>query len=279
MSNHKILPHELLGHSYCGYLIEALVEHNDVTGIFVSQKNDGYYILKVALSQEAVSLIEHEERIIKGMTHWGIVSFISRIEIHGFPVLVLHRYIRGTLTQYIGLLSVQEISNIFICLCEVCSFLLENDILHRDIKPDNIVLDDTGRPVLIDFGTSCFVGMQEEYFIGTVEYAAPELMEGHKATFDSEMYSVASVVYTLLHGLPPSKEKAVQIKHGLGPQADMKLNQMLRREVRPKREKEKNRPRKQTLEKAKIREGTRPYLFVLFAIVIALWGVFMLFRV
>jgi len=275
LSNHKILPHELIGYSYCGYHIEVLVEHNDVTGIFVSQKNDEYYILKVALTREAVSLVDHEEHIIKSMTHWGVVSFISRIEINGFPALVLHRYIRGALTQYIGLLSMQEILHIFIRLCEVCMFLLENDILHRDIKPDNIVLDDTGRPVLIDFGMSCFTGTQEEYFMGTVEYAAPEVIAGQKATFDSEMYSVASVIYTLLHGSPPSKASIVHVEHGLGAQHDMKLNRMLRLEPSFKKEKKEKNTKTKISKRAKSKSSIWSYIFI--ALIVVLWVFFILF--
>ena len=227
MSNHNIFPHELVGYSFQGYQLEVLVEHNDVTGIFVCQNEEQYYIVKVALNREAASLIEHEQRMITSVRHSGVVSFIERIDIRGFPALILHRYIRGPLTRYIGIFSVQELSSIFFRLCEICTYLYEKGIYHRDIKPENIVLNDSGMPIFIDFGMSCLVGQQEEYFTGTFDYAAPEVVKDHLVTFESELYSIACVMYTLCHGNPPSKDGLIRTKHGLSSKEDAMLNRML----------------------------------------------------
>ena len=271
LSNLKISPHDLIGCSFYGYHIEVLVEHNDVTGIFVSQKQGEYYIIKLALAQDAIPLIEHEERIIQNINHWGVVSFISRIDINGFPALVLHRYTRGVLAQYIGLLSIEEISNIFSRLCEVCDFLREHDIFHRDIKPDNIALDNGGVPVLIDFGMSCCTGKQEEYFTGTLDYAAPEVLKGEKVTYDSELYSIASVVYALIHGIPPSKDHALRTSHGLSVQEDAKLNRMLNLEPSSRREKKRQVNLQQSLKKEKVKQSTNLYIFMCIVLIFLLW--------
>ena len=227
LSNHSISPHDLIGCSFEGYQIEVLVEHNDVTGIFVSKQREEYYIIKAALTQNASSLIKHEARMIQDLTHWGVVSLIDQIEIQGLPALVLHRYIRGPLTRYLGVFSTQEILTVFTGLCEICDFIHGKGICHRDVKPENIVLDQKGRPVLIDFGMSCLISEQEEHFIGTVEYAAPEVLRGGKVTYESELYCVASVIYTLIHGVAPSTEASLRTEHGLGMAEDSKLNLML----------------------------------------------------
>ena len=270
MSNHKISPHDLIGCSFFGYHIEVLFEHNDVTGIFISQKEGKYYIIKAALARNAASLIEREESIIRNVVHRGVVSLIARIDIHGLPALVLHRYSRGSLTQYMGLLSVQEISNIFSHLCEICDFLFAHRIFHRDIKPDNIVFDDTGIPVLIDFGMSCFTDEQAEYFTGTLEYAAPEVLREQKVSHESELYSVAAVVYALLHGNPPSKDSVLRTQHGLSVQEDAKLNRMLNRELHPKIEKKSEEKPQQVPNKREPENNTRSSLFVWLSLIFLL---------
>ena len=227
-----------MGCSFEGYQLEVLLEHNDVTGIFVCQNEEQYYIVKVALNREAASLIEHEQRMITSVRHSGVVSFIEQIDIRGFPALVLHRYTRGPLTRYIGIFSAQELSTIFSRLCEICTYLYEKGIYHRDIKPENIVLDDSGMPVLIDFGMSCLVGEQEEYFTGTFDYAAPEVVKEHTVTYESELYSIACVLYTLCHGNPPSKDGFIRTKHGLSSKEDVMLNRMLHPDPSQRREKE-----------------------------------------
>ena len=237
MSNHSILPYDLVGCSFEGYHLEVLIEHNDVTGIFVCHSKNQYYIMKVALTKAAVSLVEHEQKMIEDVCYSGIVSFVTRIDIRGFPALILHRYIRGALTRYIGVFSVQDISKVFFRLCEICQYLYEKGIYHRDIKPENIVLDDSEMPVLIDFGMACRIGNQEDYFTGTFDYAAPEVVKEHRVTYESELYSIACVVYTLCHGRPPSKDSAVKKEHGLGSKEDAMLNRMLNPDPRKRRAK------------------------------------------
>lgn len=261
-----------MGCSFEGYQLEVLLEHNDVTGIFVCQNEGLYYIVKVALNREAASLIEHEQRMITSVRHSGVVSFIEQIDIRGFPALVLRRYTRGSLTRYIGLFSVQERSTIFARLCEICTYLYEKGIYHRDIKPENIVLDDSGMPVLIDFGMSCLVGEQEEYFTGTFDYAAPEVLEDHTGTYESELYSIACVLYTLCHGSPPSKDTFIRTKHGLSSKEDAMLNRMLHPDPSQRREIENENTSEVEIESKSSRAQSHFLLIILFLMFVLLYA-------
>ena len=88
------------------------------------------------------------------------------------------------------------------------------DTLHQDVKPENILIDSTGKPVLIDFG-SCHVagiaeievGFERDIVLGTETYGAPEYKLRRKSSNRSDLFSVAVVLYEMLTGRHPYGEK------------------------------------------------------------------------
>ena len=82
-----------------------------------------------------------------------------------------------------------------------------NGILHRDVKPSNVLLDRDGTAALSDFGlarTAESTRLTEEgHIVGTPHYLAPELIEGRDATRASDVYALACVLYECLAGGPP----------------------------------------------------------------------------
>jgi serine/threonine protein kinase len=202
-----ILAHDLIGQIFAGYHIDVLIEHNGVTGIFVGQKEGPDRILKIALLEEARELLLHEETLLRKLRHPKIIQLIERIDVNGMPALVLFRYVRGSLTRYERRLSVLEITSIFMGLLEACAYLESKGVIHRDIKLENVVLDDSGSPVLIDFGVAHMKGEGRCFFVGSSEYAAPEVQKKPKeATGLSDLYSVGVLVHVLLYDRFPVVE-------------------------------------------------------------------------
>ena len=87
------------------------------------------------------------------------------------------------------------------------NYAQETGVSHRDIKPDNILLDDTGRLVIIDFGMSI---LEHEAlsgaFSGTPLYAAPEYLQSGKVNATTDLYSAGCVIYQLFYGCLPFNE-------------------------------------------------------------------------
>lgn len=88
--------------------------------------------------------------------------------------------------------------------------LHRKEIIHHDLKPDNIVLDTDGTVKIVDFGSVRILGLEEadpltvpSHAMGTVAYAAPELVVGGKATTLSDLYSLAAIIYEMLTGKHP----------------------------------------------------------------------------
>ena len=84
------------------------------------------------------------------------------------------------------------------------------EVLHQDLKPDNIVIDKHGQVKLIDFGSSYVMGVHEisspilrDEILGTADYSAPELLLNEKGGFKADQFSLASIIYEMLTGQLP----------------------------------------------------------------------------
>ena len=85
-------------------------------------------------------------------------------------------------------------------LVDAVSFLHGTGRVHRDIKPPNVLVEDTGRVVLLDFGLVTMIGGTVAGFAGTPGYAAPELLAGERATPRADWFSVGVLLHELATG-------------------------------------------------------------------------------
>jgi tRNA A-37 threonylcarbamoyl transferase component Bud32 len=106
---------------------------------------------------------------------------------------------------------VAEVISIGAHLCSALSAAHQAGILHRDVKPQNVLLTSYGEPALADFGIASVVIEDEtvtETAAYTVVHAAPEILEGRSGTAATDIYSLGSTLYTLLAGHAPFAKEA-----------------------------------------------------------------------
>ena len=160
------------------------------------------------------STLEHFEREQRAMGrvsgHPNIVPVLhSGLTFTGRPYIVMPYHSRDTLGSWIkghGPLAVHEALTIGVRLAGALETAHRAGVLHRDVKPPNVLLTTYGEPQLSDFGIARIAGSREtaaNIIVGSPSYIAPELFEGRAASIAADVYSLAATVFTLLSGEPP----------------------------------------------------------------------------
>jgi eukaryotic-like serine/threonine-protein kinase len=106
-----------------------------------------------------------------------------------------------------GRLPGQELARLGVEVCAGLAHAHERGIIHRDIKPHNILLDENGHAKVTDFGVARALdttrATRTGFFLGTALYSSPEQLQGHKVTPKSDVYSFGATLYQAAAGEPP----------------------------------------------------------------------------
>ena len=169
--------------------------------------------------EQFIKRFRREAQAATSLNHENIVSIFDIGEEEGIYYIVME-YVHGcTLKQYIqqhAPLSVEQAVNIMMQLTSAISHAHECRIIHRDIKPQNILIDENGIIKITDFGIAVALSSttitQTNSVLGSIHYLSPEQARGGNATEKSDIYSLGIVMFELLTGrLPFSGESAVSI--------------------------------------------------------------------
>lgn len=102
-------------------------------------------------------------------------------------------------------LSETKLRFVLIEILQGLKYLHDLGIVHRDIKLENIMITDDGRPKLIDFGLSAVVNVDEKVIegMGSIAYCSPEIIHHQPYSFPTDIWSLGVVMYTLMTGRFP----------------------------------------------------------------------------
>lgn len=163
-----------------------------------------------SLLDEVLKRFEREAKALAKLSHPNIVHVHDYGKYEGAPYLVMEYLPNGTLLQMSGNpISEQQALRILLPIAQALAYAHEQNIIHRDIKPGNILLTEKGLPMLSDFGIAKLMENNEAgaltgtgMRIGTPEYMAPEQWIGQSGP-QSDIYSLGVVLYELVTGRKP----------------------------------------------------------------------------
>jgi serine/threonine protein kinase len=175
--------------------------------------------------RKTLKRFEREARALIKLSHPNIVKIIDYGEFEGQPFLVMPYFRGGTLKDLMQgkPIPYQEAANLLIPIALGLSYAHQAKIIHRDVKPANILIDEAGNPMLTDFGIAKILDEEipinltgTSAVIGTPEYMAPEQVSNHSVDHRADIYALGVVFYEMVTGRKPFQADtpvAVLFKH------------------------------------------------------------------
>ena len=153
-------------------------------------------------------LFVKEARALAQLSHPNIVGVFDVGEVDGLPFIVMEYVAGSSLKQRIertGALALSDAVRLTDGIASGLAFAHSRGIVHADLKPSNILLDQNDKPKICDFGIARTPAEDSEspQLFATALYVAPERVEGKPASVASDIYGLGLVVYEMLVGKPP----------------------------------------------------------------------------
>lgn len=211
-ANHRIGPYRLI----------RLIGRGGMGRVYLAERADDQYSQQVALKvvrddYDTGLLTERfraERQILARLQHPNISTLLDGgVAADGRPYLVMQYEDGLPITTYCDehMLGVRERLELFATICDTVQFAHTNLVVHRDLKPNNILVTEDGRPKLLDFGIAKILEGDHDFTrpvtrdvrMFTPENAAPEQVSGGTITTATDVYALGILLYELLVGQRP----------------------------------------------------------------------------
>src|SRR5712691_10184926 len=211
-------PSVVVGTELAGYRIESLLGRGGMGVVYRArdlalERNVALKLLAPELAQD-VRFRERflrESRLAASLDHPAIIPIYDAGEVAG-QLYIAMRLVEGTdLKRLLAAEGVLEPERTLALLAQVADALdtaHERGLVHRDVKPSNVLVDERGHCYLADFGLSRRLADQtprvgDARSLGTVDYVAPEQIRGEELDGRADLYSLGCLLYECLAGQPP----------------------------------------------------------------------------
>ena len=215
---------DLIGKKIGVYRLTRELGRGGMGAVYLAERSDGEFQQRAAIklikrgmdSDFIIRRFRHERQILASFEH----PFIARLldggtAPDGTPYFVMEFIEGDTFYNYCdaGRLSIRERLKLFQKVCSAIQYAHEKQIIHRDIKPGNILINQSGTPKLLDFGIAKILDTDlihesvnptaSMLRLMTPDYASPEQVRGLEVTPSSDIYSLGVLLYELLAGHRP----------------------------------------------------------------------------
>jgi tetratricopeptide (TPR) repeat protein len=164
--------------------------------------------------KEAAARFIREAELIEGVDHPNVIKILGTFpgNVPYYAMEFVRSQSLGETLKIRGRLDRDRAVNIAVQMLAGLQAAHAKNIIHRDVKPDNVLLDEQGGVRLVDFGIAKFAGAtkltQTGASVGTPLYMSPEQVKGDEVGAWSDVYAVGVVLYEMLSGTPPFSEMA-----------------------------------------------------------------------
>jgi Tol biopolymer transport system component len=209
----------LIGARIGPYKVEAIVGHGGMGAVYRASRDDPEFRQQVAIklvraamqSPDTLQRFKQERQILARLAHPNIARLLDGgSATDGIPYLVME-FIEGeSITAYCRgqALSIEQRLRLFLQVCDGVQFAHTRQVVHRDLKPGNVLVTRDGTAKLLDFGIAKILDPQSNDAGATTvcmraltpEYAAPEQVRGDPASKASDVYALGLILYEMLTG-------------------------------------------------------------------------------
>lgn len=211
---------EHVGHSIGPYRVEALLGVGGMGRVYKAVNPEGdevaLKLVKADLASDEIfrRRFDREVRIARTVVHLHVVPVIDSGEHEGIPYMAQKYVGNGTLEDLVQKEQTLDLdSAVKICnqVAAGLDALCAAGLVHRDVKPANILLDADGTAFITDFGlakdSQGSVLTRPGQALGSLDYMAPEQIRGEPVTAASDVYALGCVMYECLIGAPPFADR------------------------------------------------------------------------
>src|SRR5574344_2603903 len=215
------------------YKVMNVLGHGGMSDVFeardiIFRRPVAIKIIKNEFADKPENIIrfENEARFSSALNHPNVIRIYDYNYYDNLPYIV-NEYVKGqTLRDALDFkrrFSTREACHIMLQICDAVIYIHSKNIIHRDIKPQNIYYDANGEIKLGDFGISFLLNSnfnvnENKRVMGTAQYLAPEIIRGKTPSFQSDIYDMGITFFEILtgkvpfEGSTPAEVAALQIK-------------------------------------------------------------------
>ena len=197
------------------YRVQSHLARGGMADVYLAHEGESDRIVALKMVHESAGeyreRFQREVKAMSALVHKHILPVLDYGQHESWYYLVTPYIEYGTLSGRLdaGPLTLEEVDPILAQLAKALQFAHEQGVVHRDVKPSNVLMRDGNHVYLADFGLVKRVGQENGltvtgYLIGTPEYMAPELAE-EVATPQSDVYALGVLLYQMLTGRVPFK--------------------------------------------------------------------------